>query len=172
MLHQSLEHAGGLDGEDELRLGLELQVLHRGGDTVGPAPEAGAVDAELLAGFAVAIDDDQFARDVAALLLGNEAELLAVHPKESLDVIHHRIALRLLVEARVVPVFRDVVGLTFGGDVVGFHQLLAEGHHAEALGEGLHRVHGEGAFLRLAPHLEVALRWPVSHVGKTAYRHF
>ena len=171
VLHQPLEHPRRLDGQNELGLRLELQLLHRGGNAVGAAAEAGAVDAQLLSGFPVAIDHDEFSGDVAALFLGNEAQLLAVDAKQGFDVVHHRVAFRLLVEAGVVPVLRDVVGLSLRGDVVGLHQLLAEGHHAEALGEGLHRVHGEGSFLRLSPHLKETLRGPVGHIRQTAHRH-
>jgi hypothetical protein len=59
VLDQALEHAGGLDAEDELRVGLELAGARPSGDRVGAAAEARAVDAQRLAGLAVAVDDDE-----------------------------------------------------------------------------------------------------------------
>ena len=75
---QPLEHTARLDRQDELRLGLELEVLDRGGDRVGAAAEPGAVDPLDLAGLEVRIEHDQLAGDRAAVLVGDEAELLAV----------------------------------------------------------------------------------------------
>jgi hypothetical protein len=147
VLDQALEHAGGLDAEDELGVRLELQLLDRGGHRVGAAAEAGAVDVQGFAGLGVLVDHHQTAGHVAALLLGHEAELLAVDAEEGLDVLHDRVGLGLLLEARLGPVLRDVVGLSLGGDVVGLDQFLGQGHHLERLGEGLDRPDGQRALL-------------------------
>ena len=74
---QALEHASRLDGEDELCVGLKLQVLDRVGDGVGARAEGGAVDADGLPRLSVSVDDDEVPRDGAAVLLGVVAELLA-----------------------------------------------------------------------------------------------
>ncbi len=167
---EPLEHPRRLDHQDEIGVGLEREVLDRDRDRVGAAPELRAVDLELLPGVPVLVDDDELPRHLAALLLGDEAELLAVELEEGLDVVHHRVGLGLLVEARVVPVLRDVVRLSLGGDVVGLDELLGERHHAERLREGLDRVHGERALLLAPAHLEVAARDLVLDVGERAQR--
>ena len=56
---EALEHATGLDRQDELGLGSEAQVLDRVGDRVGARAEAGAVDLDPVAGLRVTVDDDQ-----------------------------------------------------------------------------------------------------------------
>ena len=69
---------GGFDDEDEIGVGLKLQMLDGNRNAVGPGAEFRAVDAQHLAGVAVVIDHDQAAGNIAALFLRNEAELLAV----------------------------------------------------------------------------------------------
>ena len=137
-----------------LALRLELQILDIDRDRIGAGAELGAVDLERLA-LGVVVDDDQLAGHVAAFFLGDEVELLAVDPEHRLDVVHDRVGLGLLVETRLAPVLGDVVGLSLGGHVVVFDQLLGQGHHLERLGKGLDRADRQRALLGLAPHLEV-----------------
>src|SRR5207249_5498043 len=69
VLHQTLEHAGGLYGQDEIGVGLELQVLDGDRDGISARAELGAVDAQRLAGLRVAVDDHELPRELATLLL-------------------------------------------------------------------------------------------------------
>src|SRR5262249_49914573 len=77
---EALEDAAGLDREDELRVGLEGELLDARGDRVGARAEARAVDALDLAGLPVGVEDDEAPGDGAAVLVGDETQLLAREP--------------------------------------------------------------------------------------------
>ena len=127
------KHASGFDGQDELGLGFELEVFHRGGDGVGPRPHGRAVDADLFPGVAVPVDDGQFAGQSPAVFFRAIAQLFAseaLEASQGLDVVHDRVGLGLLVEFGLVPVLRDVVGLSLRREVVVFDHLFREGHEA------------------------------------------
>ena len=144
----------------------------RGRDRVGARAEARAVDALDDAGLAVRVEHDELAGHGAAVLVGDEAQLLArraAHREQRLDVVHHRVRLDLVVEARLLPVLALVVGVSLGGEVVALDQLLREAHHAQGLGEALHGVDGQRAHLLRAPDLEVAARRRVGDVLQRAH---
>ena len=61
MALQTLEHALGLDAQNELRLALELQVLDPRRHRVGARAKAGAIDGDLFPRLFVSIDDRQLA---------------------------------------------------------------------------------------------------------------
>ena len=73
-------------------------------------------------------------------------------------------------EHRLAPVLRLVVGVSLGGEVVGLDQVLRERHHAQRLGEGLHRVDGERPHLLLLADLQKALLLGVADVAERAHR--
>ena len=170
VLDEPLEHARRLDGHDELGLGLELQVLDRNRNRIGARAELRAVDPQGLARIRLAIDDHELTGDLAALLLWDEAELLAIDLEQRLDVVEHGIRFGLLVEAGVVPVLRDVIGLSLGHDLIVLDERLGGGHHAKGLRKRLDRRHGECAGLPLAPQFKKARLRKVPHVAQRAQR--
>ena len=134
MALQPLEHAAGLDAENEFSLGLECQVLHQRGDGVGARAEAGAVDLLRLAAVEVGVVDDQLARHGAAMLVRDIAQLFAadtVDREHRLDVVHDGIRLVLFREVRLSPVLRLVVSVPLRGEIIGADQLLGERHHLQ-----------------------------------------
>ncbi len=168
VLDQPLEHACGFDGEHESGFGFELQMLDGDGDGVCSGAEFGAVDAELFAGIGIAVYDGELAGDFSALFLWNESELLAVDLEQRFHVVDDGVRLRLFVEAGIVPVLGDVVGLPLGHDFVVFDEGFGLGHHAEGLGEGLDRGDGKGAGFLLALELEEAFFGVILHVAQRA----
>jgi hypothetical protein len=111
---QPLEHAAGLDREDEFRPGAKFQMFHGAWNSVGAAAEAAAVDFDRLAGPRIAVKHGQLPGDRSAMGFRIEAQLFTRQPVrggQRLDIVHHGIGFRLFVEARVAPVFRNVIGL-------------------------------------------------------------
>ena len=147
VLDETLKHARGLYGQNEFSLGLEFQVLDRDRDGVRSRTEFGTVDTQGFAAVRLAVDHDELAGDLAALFFGDESELLAIDLEQSLDIVDDGIRFRLLIEARLVPVLGDVVGLSLGHDFVVFDERLGLGHHPKRLGECLDRGDGERAGL-------------------------
>ncbi len=119
----------------------------------------------------IAVDHDQFAAHVAAALLGDVAELLAVDAQHGLHVVQQRVALRLLVEAALAPALAVVVDLALAGDVVLVQQVvLRRRQQAHRLREGLHRVVGQRARGLLAQDLEMPALHVVLHVRQRPHR--
>ena len=50
------------------------------------------------------VDDDEGADGAAAVVVGDEAELLAVDAEHRLNIVHDGVGLWLLLELRLVPV--------------------------------------------------------------------
>ena len=70
------------------------------------------------------IDHYQAAGNIPSLFFGDEAQLLAIDAEICFNVVHDRVRFRLLAESRVFPVLGNVVGFSFGCDVVILNQLF------------------------------------------------
>ena len=156
---QSLKHTTGFNCENEFCVGLEREMFDVRGDRIRARSKTRAIDSFYRAGFAIRVQNDELPRYGAAVFIGDESQLFArgaAKREERLDVVHDRVGLGLFVELGFAPVLALVVGVSLGRKVVAFDQFFRQPHHAERLGEALHRVHGKGTGLLLFPNFEIA----------------
>ena len=135
VLHQTVEHSAGLDGDDEIspRLDeLDLFLFHVIGYAItGITHVVQAVD-PLGPALAVELLDGNVADDAGAVLLRAQFEILTHTLGDDLQVLGEHIRFVLAMELGLAPTFGDVVHFPEGGRFVLVDHVLDE----------LERIHG------------------------------
>ena len=139
------------DIDAAIRAGAATSMLGQGGGTGAPGRNVRSARGHRHVGTVAKGDrtrQSPVGTDCAADRCGTRADdrdrpppTTANRLEQRLDVVHHRVRLRLLVELRGLPVLALVVGVSLGGEIVRLDEFLREPHHPQRLGEALDRVH-------------------------------
>ena len=171
MVHEALEQRRGFHHQHQLGLRLEPQVFHPRRNAPRAAAQLRAVDLHVRARLRILVDHRDLAADVAAALLGDVAQLLAVHAQHGLDVVQQRVALRLLVEPAFAPALAVVIHFALAGDVVLVQQVvLRRRQQPHRLRERLDGVVGQRPRRLLAQDLEMPALGVELHVRQRPHR--